>query len=792
MRFSEHWLREWVDPRIDAKALGERLTMAGLELDVLEPAAPAFSGVVVGQVLDVQPHPNADKLRVCQVDDGTGRAVQVVCGAPNVYAGMKAPFARVGATLPGEFRIRKAKLRGVESAGMLCSAQELGLAEAAEGLMDLPADAPVGEDLRQYLDLDDWVFEIDLTPNRADCLSIAGLAREVSALTGATVHPAEVRPVSAPLDDIFPVQVADPEACPRYVGRLVRGIDARARTPMWMQERLRRSGLRSIHPVVDVTNYVMLELGQPMHGFDLDRLREGIVVRRALSGEQIELLDGGTVALRPDTLVIADAGGPVAIAGIMGGAASAVSEQTRNVFLESAFFAPAAITGRARGYGRPTDSSHRFERGVDPGLQSRAMERATALLLEICGGEAGPLVERVAETYLPRKDAIGLREARICRVLGMAVPPGEVVRILEALGCETSDCGDEVGWWVTPPSFRFDLEQEVDLIEEVGRVHGYDRIPEDTHAHASGIRPRTESRIPEIRFKEALVDRGWYEVVTFSFVEESVERIFAPEAEPLRLSNPISSELSVMRSTLWSGMLPVVQRNLNRQQSDLRLFETGLRFGDRDDGLTQEPMLAGVATGRALPEQWGAPSRALDFFDVKADVEALLALTGRTPHFEPAEFPGLHPGQSARVLDEGQAVGRIGALHPEALRALSIDQPVYLFELALEPLSRARLPQFQPLSRFPVIRRDLAVVVDASISAQQIRDAVMKAGIDTLRGLVLFDVYTGKGVPQGRKSVALGLILQALSRTLTDEEIDAIVARVVERLRRDVGASLRE
>ncbi len=792
MRFSEHWLREWVDPHMDAHALGERFTMAGLELDSIEPAAPAFSGVVVAEVLAVAPHPNADRLRVCRVDDGSGEPVQVVCGAPNVRVGMKAPFARVGAVLPGDFRIRKAKLRGVESLGMLCSARELGLAETAEGLMELPPDAPVGEDLRAYMDLDDRVFEIDLTPNRADCLSIAGLAREVSALTGAPVRAVVPDAVPAQVEDRLSVEVADREACPRYVGRVIRGIAPQARTPLWMQERLRRGGIRAIHPVVDVTNYVMLELGQPMHGFDLARLRGGIVVRRAGVDERLELLDGQTVHLRPETLVIADASGPVALAGIMGGAPTAVGPQTRDVFLESAFFAPKAIAGEARAYGLHTDAAHRFERGVDPELQARALERATALLLEITGGVPGPLVECAAPEHLPRRLPIGLREARICRVLGVAVPPGEVARILEALGCRVDDSGDEVGWRVTPPGFRFDLELEVDLIEEVGRVHGYDQIPDRMHAHAPEIRPRPEARIAGLRFKALLADRGWSEVVTFSFVDETVERLFAPDAEPLRLANPISSDLGVMRSTLWSGMLPVVRRNLNRQQSDLRLFETGLRFLQEGDGLAQRPALAGAATGRALPEHWDAPGRALDFFDVKGDVEALFALTGRTMRFEAAEYAGLHPGQSARILDGGREIGRIGALHPQAQSRLGLEQPVYLFELDLEALTRGRVPRFEPLSRFPAIRRDVAVLVDSHVPAGRILDVARAAAPDAVREVRVFDVYAGEGVPEGRKSVALGLILQDLSRTLTDDEVDAAVAGVIERLRRDVGASLRE
>ena len=793
MRVSLAWLREWVEVPEGAEALAERLTMAGLEVEAVEPAAPAFSGVVVAEVLEVAPHPDADRLRVCRVAAG-GEPLQVVCGAPNVRPGLRAPLATVGAALPDGTRIRRARLRGVESHGMLCSARELGLADDAEGLWELPAEAPVGEDLRRWLDLDDRVLEVALTPNRADCLSVRGIARETAALHGVPLGGPRWEPVAAAREDRLPVAVEAPEACPRYLGRVVRGVDPAARTPLWMAERLRRAGLRSLGPLVDVTNYVLLELGQPLHAFDLARLRGGITVRLARAGERITLLDGREAALEPDTLVIADAAGPVALAGIMGGAGSAVGPGTRDVFLECAFFAPGAIAGRARRHGLHTESSHRFERGVDPAMQREALERATGLLLEIAGGEPGPVTEVVSEAHLPRRPAIAFRPQRARRLLGAELADGEMRAILERLGLACEAPG-EGAWRVTPPSWRFDLAIEADLVEEVARLHGYGRLPETPLGGSPVMPPVPEDRLDEGRIRALLADRGYHEAVTYSFVPEALQRRLDPETEPVRLQNPLSAELAVMRTTAWAGLLQALQRNLARQQERVRLFELSMRFSKQGSEVKQEKTLAILAAGPAWPEQWGLDSRRpVDFHDVKGDLEALAAATGEPGAFalEAAAHPALHPGQSARVLRDGEPVGWIGALHPEVARALDIGVPVVLLEVALEAVRRARVPRFEPLSPFPAVRRDLAVVVDEAVPAARIADAVRAAAGPLLRDLRIFDVYTGPGVEAGRKSVSLGLIFQESSRTLTDEEINDVVARVVARLEEAVGATLRQ
>ncbi|RMG53433.1 MAG: phenylalanine--tRNA ligase subunit beta [Gammaproteobacteria bacterium] len=792
MRLSDHWLREWVNPALEPEQLGHELTMAGLELDSLEPAAPPFSGVVVAEVLSVEPHPDADKLRVCQVNDGSEEPVQVVCGAPNVRAGMKAPFARVGAVLPGGLKIRKAKLRGVPSFGMLCSAKELGLSEAAEGLMELPADAPTGEDLRTWLDLDDVVYEIDLTPNRADCLSVAGIARETALLTSAPLTPPEIDEVPAVESHVFPVEIEDAQACPRYVGRVITGIDAGAETPLWMQERLRRSGIRSIHPVVDITNYVMIELGQPMHAFDLDQLDGAIHVRQGRAGERLTLLDGQEVALQEGTLVIADDERPLALAGIMGGADSGVSGKTRDIFLESAFFRPEAIAGRARQYGLHTDSSHRFERGVDPELQAWAIERATRLILAICGGSPGPVTDEQAGE-MGARPVIELRKHSIPRILGVEIDEATVQGILERLGCQVEQI--EGGWRVVPPSWRFDLAIEVDLIEEVARVHGYHRIPGTSQSWRPRIRPIPEAELPLSRLRQLLVDEGLHEAITFSFVDREIERRLAPKREPIALANPISSDLAVMRTTLWSGLLPALRHNLNRQQSRVRLFETGLVFlPEPGDEILQLPRLAGVLSGAAWPEGWNHEPRDVDFFDLKGLVERLLGLGGLLDsiRFEPlTDDPALHPGQAARILKGKRAIGRLGTLHPELESALDLSQKALLFELDLAEVRCQMVPKFSEMSKFPAIRRDLAVVVDADVPAMALLDSIRELAIPQVRECHIFDVYSGEGVASGRKSIALGLILQDLSRTLSDEEVDSMMTQIVSRLEQEYKAALR-
>jgi phenylalanyl-tRNA synthetase beta chain len=792
MKFSEMWLREWVDPDISTEALGRRLTMAGLEVDSMGPAAPPSTRIVVGRVTTVVPHPGADRLKLCQVDAGEGEPFQVVCGADNVVEGMCAPFAKLGAELPGNVKIRKAKLKGVESFGMLCSSKELGLTDSATGVMSLEESASPGDDIRDYLQLDDVIFELDLTPNRADCLSIAGIAREVSVLTGAPLKTRLIEAAAVMNDRRFNVHISAPQACPRYVGRVITGIDPRATTPLWMQERLRRGGIRSIGPVVDVTNYAMLELGQPLHAFDLAKLQGGIRVRLSDKGEKIALLDGQELVLEADTLVIADHAHPVALAGIMGGLDTAVSTATRNVFLESAFFNAPLISGKARAYGLHTDSSHRFERGVDPQLQGRAMERATNLLLDIVGGEPGPIVDVVSTDHLPVRPSIALRAQRITRVLGVSPEPGQVGRTLSALGCQTQPT--KTGWRVRPPSFRFDLAIEADLIEEVGRIYGYDRIPASSQAYAPVIREQHEATIPLSRIRRVLVDRGYQEAVTFSFVEPNWEALFNPATEAKWLANPISNEMAVMRTTLWPGLVKAAQHNLNRQQTRLKLFETGLCFREGQTELAQTPTLSALVTGTVLPEQWGVTIRPVDFFDIKGDVEALLTLSGllEKVEFRPARHPALHPGQSCELYHEGKSFGWLGALHPRIERALDVGQKIYLFEMVLAVIRQRRVPRFEPLSKFPAIRRDLAIVIEQNITAHQVKVCVVAENIPELRECNVFDVYRGKGVAPGQKSLALGLILQDLSRTLKDIEVDAIVSHVVSTLAHALGASLRE
>lgn len=789
MKLNELWLREWVNPALDTQALTAQLTMAGLEVDAVEPVAAPFSGVVVGEIVAIEPHPDADKLRVCQVNSGTD-TVQVVCGAANARLGLKAPFARLGALLPGDFAIKKAKLRGVESFGMLCAAAELGMAEQSDGLLELPADAPVGQDIREYLQLDDRLIEIGLTPNRADCLSIAGIAREVAVLNQCAVNPAATAPVAPFGAERFPVEVIAGADCPRYVGRVIRNVDLSRPAPQWLQERLRRCGVRSIDPVVDVTNYVMLELGQPLHAFDLDRLQGGIRVRKAVAGEQLETLDGQTLTLRPDTLVIADHRGPLALAGVMGGRPSAVGAGTRDIFLESAFFAPSLIAGRARSYGLHTESSHRFERGVDYQLQLPAIERATRLILDIVGGEAGPVVEVSKE--LPQPSAIALRRASIGRLLGLELPDAQVEDILRGLGLAVERA--EGGWRAVPPSWRFDLSIEADLIEELARVYGYNYLPVRPINSDLPLAPRPENRLGAAALRRTLVARGYQEAITYSFVDPKLQALLTPGQSPVELRNPISSDMSVMRTTLWAGLLNAAIHNLNRQQSRVRLFELGLRFIPGPQGLKQEPTLAALVTGRRYPESWSAASDPVDFYDIKGDLEAVLALAridGEVA-FAPGAHSALHPGQSAEIRRNGGVIGHIGALHPELQRQLDIDQSVFLLEISLEGLSGGPLPAFTELSRFPEVRRDLAVLVDRQLPAESVFAVVREAAGECLRDLRLFDVYQGKGIDPQRKSLALGLTFQHSSRTLTEDEINAAVDAVVNLLASRFEATLRK
>jgi phenylalanyl-tRNA synthetase beta chain len=790
MKLSERWLREWVDPPVDTAGIVSQLTMAGLEVDGTAPATPAFSSVVVGLVEAVERHPDADKLTVCRVDVGAADTLAIVCGAPNVRAGMKAPVALVGAELPGGLKVKRARLRGVESAGMLCSERELGLGDSHAGLWDLPADAPVGRDLRDWLGLDDAVIDVDLTPNRGDCFSVLGIARELALINGMPLGGPPIMPVPAAITDEFPVEVRAPAACPRFVGRVIRGIRADAESPLWITEKLRRAGLRPIHPVVDITNIVMLELGQPMHGFDLATLRDGIIVRLAAPGERITLLDGREAALEPDTLVIADHGGPRAVAGIMGGEDSGVSAATRDVFFEVAFFAPLAIAGRARRLGLHTDASLRFERGVDPAQQRRAIERATALLIEIAGGAPGPVIERVSAAHLPTRSPVTLRRARLAALLGHAVPDAEVERILAGLGMDLARSAD--GWQATPPSHRFDIAIEVDLIEEVARIHGYDRFGEVRGPGATGLGVASERRLPASRIADTLAARGYQEVVTYSFVDPDLQATLFPGVRSLPLSNPISSELSTMRVSLWPGLVHALKRNLSRRQARVRIFEQGLRFIFEDNELKQLNTVSGLLSGVRFPEQWGTPAAHLDFHDAKGDIEALLGLTAAVFRFEAAEHAALHPGQAARILRDGREAGWIGALHPRLVRTLDLERAPLLWELDEDVSFAAELPVFEELSRFPAIRRDIAVVVDREIPVQALLESIRSAGGALLTESKVFDVYSGERIDSGRKSVAFGLILQESSRTLTDEEADGVVAAVVARLASEFGARMRD
>lgn len=792
MKFSEQWLRGWVNPQVGRDELVARLSMAGLEVDSVSPAAGVFSGVVVGEVLSTEQHPDADKLRVCQVSNGS-ETFQVVCGAPNVRPGLKIPFAMIGAQLPGDFKIKKAKLRGVESNGMLCSQAELQVGEGNDGLMELPADAPVGEDIRVYLSLEDASIEVDLTPNRGDCLSLAGLAREVGALYAAPVTRPVVAVVPAAHDEVRSVEVLAPAACPRYLGRVIRNVDLSRPTPLWMVERLRRADVRSIDAAVDVTNYVMLELGQPLHAFDLAEINGGIRVRMAEEGEKLVLLDGQEVSLRSDTLVIADHARALAIAGVMGGEHSGVTAKTRDVFLESAFFDQIAVAGKARSYGLHTDASHRYERGVDWKLAREAMERATGLLLEITGGEAGPIIETVNEQYLPSIAPITLRAARISQMLGMEMDLAEVEQLLSALGLTVTAEG-EGQWRVEVPSHRFDISLEVDLIEELARLYGYNRLPVRYPQARLAPQAKAEARsdLPELR--RLLVARGYQEAITYSFIDPKQFELFSPGVEPLLLANPISNDMAAMRASLWPGLVKSLQHNLNRQQDRVRLFESGLRFVGQLEGLKQEPMLAGVVCGSRLPEGWAQGREVVDFFDVKADVEAVLGFAGALDSFSfvPGKHPALHPGQTARIERDGREVGYVGAIHPELSKNLGLDRPVFVFELVLAEVALGKMPKFHELSRFPEVRRDLALLADRDVAASAVLDVIRENAGEWLTELRLFDVYQGKGIDPHRKSLAVGLTWQHPSRTLNDDEVNATTQNILTSLEKRLNATLRK
>jgi phenylalanyl-tRNA synthetase beta chain len=794
MKITEQWLRSWANPSLTTDELVAQLTMAGLEVEAVSPVANDFTKVVVAEVIDVQPHPNADRLRVCQVNVGK-ETLQIVCGASNVATGLKVPAALIGAEISADFIIKASKLRGVDSFGMLCSAVELGIAESSDGLLILPADAPVGTDIRNYLQLNDHVIEISITPNRGDCLSIMGIAREVAALTHATYQPQSCTAVPAVIDEQLSIRLSAPEACPRYAGRIIRGINSNATTPLWMAECLRRVGIRSIHPVVDVTNYVMLELGQPMHAFDVKHVQGGIDVRYATAGESLTLLDGKTISIQPHTLVIADDKKALALAGIMGGLESSVTTDTCDIFLESAFFNPLHVTGKARQYGLHTDSSFRFERGVDYQLPAKAIERATALLLQITGGQPGPvtLVETVAA--MPATKTVTLTHARIGRLLGADISPEWVEKHLPLLGLSlVRQSQQPLAWTVTVPSYRFDIAIEADLLEEIARLYGYNHIPTRLPVTTLAAQAASESTLNLRQLRHILTARDYSEAISYSFVEPRLQELLDPATKPYVLANPISPELSVMRTSLLQGLLSAYLYNQARQAQRVRLFETGLRFVPNEQGLLQQPMLAGLCAGAVFAEQWGERARAVDFFDIKSDVEALLALRfdNQPVEFVPQAHSALHPGRSAGILVNSQPIGYIGALHPRIVDALDIRQPLYVFELQLDSLRAAYLPEFATLSKYPSVRRDIAVVVKRNVPVASLQQVCKEICGELLLDNRLFDVYEGKGIADGERSLAFALTLQHATRTLTDQEIADLMEKVVAELQQRFGAVLRE
>ena len=782
MKVSERWLREWLNPPVNTAELCRRYVMAGLEVEAAAASSESLAGIVVARIESIAPHPQADKLRVCTVNAGAGKSVQIVCGAANARAGMLAPLAQVGTRMPGGLEIKQAQLRGVDSAGMLCSAKELGLAEKSDGLLELDDSATPGTPIAAHLKLDDQVLAFEFTPNRGDCLSIAGLAREAAAIFGLPFAPAAIAAAPVARKRQQAVAIENPSLCPSYAGRVIEGINPQARTPDWMRETLRRSGVRGIHPIVDITNYVMLELGQPMHAFDCAKLTGTVQVRSAKRGETLTLLNEQSITLTSE-LLIADDRAPLALAGVMGGAGSGVTTATTDVFLESACFAPAAVAGTGRRHKLHSDAIYRYERGVDPALQQRALERCTNLILEICGGAAGPVTVVSRE---PEIVQVSLRQARLTRLLGHELPTADVESLLKRVvsKLETKAAGQ---WLATVPSYRYDLRIEADLIEEVARLYGYDLLPGKPYRAELAPAALPETLKPTAHARAHLIARGWHEAVTYSFVDPKIQSALSTEPA-IVLDNPIAETMSVMRTTLWSGLIPAWLHNSARQQKRVRLFELGANYQTFNGVVVESQKLSGIAAGPASPEQWGVKARETDFFDVKADIESLLGATAR---FEPGEHPALHPGQTARVTVDGKAAGWLGVLHPRVTRSLDLPQAPILFELDWALIRGMPLPKSAPVSEFPASRRDLALVLKDEIAAAAVLDCARAAAGGHLRDALLFDVFRGGALPNGFKSVALGLIFQEVSRTLTDEEVDAAVQSVAQRLQQELGASLR-
>jgi phenylalanyl-tRNA synthetase beta chain len=793
MQFSENWLRSLVNTELDSQALNDALTMAGLEVENVQPVAAVFDKVVVAKILSTSKHPDADRLQICVVDvgnivNGNNQPIQIVCGASNARAGLIAPCALVGAELPG-FSIKQAKVRGVESFGMMCSSKELGISTEADGLLELDASALVGQDIRLHLDLNDQLFTLKLTPNRSDCLSLTGIARDVAAITGAKTNFATAVVVAAEIDSTKPVSVNESNACPRYCGRLLTGINAQANTPEWMVKRLQRSGIRSISAVVDITNYVLLQLGQPMHAFDAAKLNGEITVRFAAAEESLVLLNDQTLQLKTDDLVIADAQGAVALAGIMGGKLSAVSDDSSDIFLESAFFAPAVIAGKARRIGLSTDSSYRFERGVDFGNTRQALEYATSLIKQICGGQAGPVTEVIGK--LPTRNAVQLRLARLVSVLGIGFTADQVSKLLGQLNFAFTSANDV--FTVTAPSYRFDISIEEDLIEEIARLHGYDHIPAIAPVAALNMLQAPEIKRPLNKLRDSLVANGYQEIITYSFVDESWERDLLGNTQPIKLKNPIASNLSVMRTGLWGGLLDTLSYNLKRKQERAFLFEIGAVYHQADASYVEATRISGLAYGSAKPEQWAADGSDIDFFEVKAHVEALIGMQRDlgSVSYEKAEHTALHPGQSAHILVDGKVIGWLGKIHPKWQQHYDLTRSAFLFELDAEAILSRHVPVYAEVSKLLPLRRDLAVVLDENIAVNSVLTAIKNAKIARITEVALFDLYQGKGIAENKKSLALSVLMHDTQKTLTDSDADAAIANLLKYLQEKFAATLR-
>ncbi|MFZ2314083.1 MAG: phenylalanine--tRNA ligase subunit beta [Gammaproteobacteria bacterium] len=791
MKFSELWLREWVKPRLTREALTDVLTMAGLELEELAPVAGDFKGVVIGQILKIEKHPEADRLNICEVDVGQENPLTIVCGASNVAVDMKVPAALVGAVLPNDLIIKQAKLRGVESHGMLCSASELGLSDEQQGLLALPADAPIGQDIRKYLMLDDYTIDLSITPNRGDCLSVRGVAREVSALTGAKITPPAISPVEPSHQEVLPVELLAAD-CPHYVGRIIRGVETNIESPIWLKEGLRRSGVRSISPVVDATNYVMLELGQPMHAFDLDKIKDRIVVRHATAGEKITLLDGSEKELEATAVVIADADVPVALAGVMGGEESSVTPTTTNIFLEAAYFTPKMIAGQRKQYQLNSDSAHRFERGIDTASQREAIEHVTQIILDILGGEPGPVIEQTQAGYPPARPVISLPAEKITRLLGIEIAHADIQAIFNALNMEAVWQTNSHTWEVKAPSYRPDITIPEDLIEEIARLYGYDKIPtQHLRAQLQSNAAADETGWQSLRL--AFSERGYHEIISYSFVGKEIQAQLDPEHAPKELLNPITSDMTVMRTNLWPGLINTYRYNKSRQQHRIRLFEIGACFITKGDELLQTSRIGGLISGSALPEQWGGVEREVDFYDLKGDLENIIGMfcAENEIEFKIESHAALHPGRAAAIYCQGKRLGLVGAIHPGLMQPLDVSGNIFVFELDLTELHQMNQSKYKEFSKFPEIRRDLAILVNDTIRAKEIQDTIRLTAGDWLQNVFIFDVYQGKGITPGSKSVALRLVVQHPERTLVDSEVAELMERVIASLKEQLGAELR-